>query len=278
MAQGSPPTAAFPEPAPTTAPAPAPAPSPAPPPAAPPAPAPAPVRPSGDPPAPAPAPEPAYEPQPPVYEPPPPPAPPSGDRPEISIRIDPLNLLLDGKLGFELEVAILKWMTVEVEPIFVVNNQPPTFGYFTGPNGIKRESNGLGPIAGTSLGAGFWLQGRAMKGNMLRVIYTNYGYEYSAPLDKVTHTERHLYGYFGDRSRWGAFTIETGLGLGVELNKQRRCYLPQGTRYVPTSDCPEFDALQLRYDKTEGALNTVDLNTGFGSIQFIFRLSLGVVF
>jgi hypothetical protein len=224
-----------------------------------------------------------------VYEPPPPPAPPSNERtiPEISIRADPFNLLIDGKLGIELEVAVLKWMTVELVPIFVVNNQPPTFGYVTGPHGLKRESNGLGPISGTSVDVGFWLQGKAMKGNVIRLILTNYGYEYTAPLDRVTHTERHLYGFFGEQSRWGAFTIAGGIGLGVELNKQRRCYvvdnpnsLPQNTTFHPSNQCEE-NALFLRTEKENvpGYVpQVVDLSGGLGGIQIMGRFSLGVVF
>jgi hypothetical protein len=291
LGQGSPPTAAFPEPAPTPAPAPVPAPAPTPSPApapAPAAPAPAPVAPAPPPPAP-PPPAPAAEPPPPpIYEPPPPPAPPSDERtiPEISIRADPFNLLIDGKLGIELEVAVLKWMTVELVPIFVVNDQPPSFGYFTGPEGIKRTSNGLGPIAGTSIDVGFWLEGKAMKGNVLRVVFTNYGYEYSAPLDRVTHTERHLYGFFGQHSRWGAFTIAGGLGLGVELNKQRRCYVRANpdspgnlARFNPSNQCDE-NALFLRTDKEPVGFvpQVVDLSGGLGGVQIIGRFSLGVVF
>ncbi len=224
-----------------------------------------------------------------MYEPPPPPAPPSDERklPEMSIRVDPFNLLLDGKLGIELEVALLKWMTVELVPVFVVNNQPPAFGYFTGPRGLKRESNGLGPLAGTSIDVGFWLQGKALKGNVLRVILTNYSYEYSAPLDRVTHVERHIYGFFGDHMRWGAFTIAGGIGLGVELNKQRRCYVvanpdlpPSVWTFRPSTQCEE-NALFLRADKEElpgYAPQVVDLGGGLGGVQILGRFSLGAAF
>jgi len=205
----------------------------------------------------------------------------------MSIRIDPFNLLIDGKLGIELEAAVLKWMSVELVPVFVVNDSPPAFGYFTGPRGLKRASNGLGPLAGTSIDVGFWLQGKAMDGNVLRVILTNYGYEYTAPLDRVTHTERQLFGYFGSQSRFGAFTIAGGIGLGAELNKQRRCYYPDvptqstaGQTYHPSNQCDE-NALFLRTDKvnptTEG-INVVDLSGGLAGIQILARISLGVVF
>jgi hypothetical protein len=172
-------------------------------------------------------------------------------------------------------------------PVFVVNNSPPAFGYVTGPNGLKRESNGLGPIAGTSVDVGFWLQGKALKGNVVRVILTNYGYEYSAPLDRVTHTERHLYGFFGDHMRWGAFTLAVGFGLGVELHKQRRCYVrdnpgspAQIATFSPSNQCEE-NALFLRTEKEEvpGFVpQVVDLSGGLGGVQLLGRLSLGAVF
>ena len=199
----------------------------------------------------------------------------------MSIRVDPFNLLIDGKLGIELEAAVLKWMTVELVPVFVVNDSPPAFGYFTGPHGLKRESNGLGPLAGTSVDVGFWLQGKAMDGNVLRVILTNYGYKYSAQLDQVTHTERQLFGYFGSQSRWGAFTIAGGIGLGAELHKQRRCYYQNASTgaFYPSNQCDE-NALFLRTDKvsTKAQPERVDLSGGLAGIQILLRISLGVVF
>jgi hypothetical protein len=220
---------------------------------------------------------------PPVYEPPPPPEPPRSKRsiPEMSIRVDPFNLLIDGKLGIELEAAVLKWMSVELVPIFVVNDTPPTFNYFTGPQGLKRESNGWGPLAGTSLDVGFWLQGKAMEGNVLRLILTNYSYKYTAPLDSVSHVERQLFGYFGSHDRFGAFTIAFGFGLGGELHPQRRCYVANSDRtYSPSEQC-ETNALLLRTDKVNArglVPNTVDLGGGLGNIQVLGRISLGVVF
>lgn len=205
----------------------------------------------------------------------------------MSVRVDPFNLIIDGKLGIELEVAVLKFMTAELVPVFVVNEAPPTFGYLTGPHGLKRKSNGLGPLAGTSVDVGFWLQGRAMDGNVLRVIFTDYGYKYTAPLDSVTHTERVLYGYFGSQERWGAFTIAGGLGLGVDLNKQRRCYVADNPNapgdqmtFHPSNQCDD-NALFLRTDRVNVpgvAPSVVDLNGGLGGVQILVRFSLGVVF
>jgi hypothetical protein len=205
----------------------------------------------------------------------------------MSVRVDPLALILDGKLGIELEVAVLKWMTAELVPVFIVDTTPPTFGYLTGPHGLKRESNGWGPLAGTSIDVGFWLEGKAMNGNVVRLIYTNYAYEYTAPLDRVSHVERQIFGYFGSQSRWGAFTIAGGLGIGTELNRQRRCYYPDNPMlppsqwtYHPSSQC-DTDALFLRVDKVAVPgvpPPVVDLSGGLGGVQFLARLSLGVVF
>jgi hypothetical protein len=134
---------------------------------------------------------------------------------------------------------------------------------------------------------GFWLQGKALKGNVLRVILTNYGYKYSAPLDSVTHTERQLLFYIGDHSRWGAFTLVGGFGLGLELHKQRRCYVPSNPTdspsqwlFQPSNQCEE-NALWLRVDK-ENLRGVeppqIDLSGGLAGIQLLGRISLGVVF
>jgi hypothetical protein len=204
----------------------------------------------------------------------------------MSARIDPFNWLMEGKLGIELEVAILKWLSFEMVPVFVVNQQPPTFGYFTGPQGIFRESNGWGPLAGSSFDLGFWLDGKGLRGNVLRVILTNYSYKYVAPTDSLEHVERQLYGYFGSHSRWGAFTIAGGIGLGAELNPQRHCYRnaasPGGgpPMSVPTDQCDQ-KVLLLRTNPVNAPveyLTLVDLNGGLGGVYIMGRISLGVTF
>jgi hypothetical protein len=171
-------------------------------------------------------------------------------------------------------------------PLFVVNETPPTFGYFLGPHGLARESNGWGPLAGTSFDVGFWLEGKAMRGNVLRVIMTNYSYEYVAPTDTVAHVERQLFGYFGSQSRWGAFTIAGGFGLGYELNQQRHCYynqVPAGGGppvSVPSDQCPD-KGLFIRTNQTNTRvenLTLVDLSGGLGGVQIMARISFGVVF
>jgi hypothetical protein len=203
--------------------------------------------------------------------------------PPWSARVDPFILIFDGKLGFELEVALVKFLSVELVPLFVVNTQPPTFDIFPGwEDTLYRESNGWGPLAGTSVGLGFWLGKKPLEGSVLRVIFTNYSYHYKAKdergeFDDVPHVERRLYGYFGSHSNYGAFTLAGGFGLGVELNKETRCILDQPGFPATTKGCPDDDALLI---KTERFMRTppIDLNGGYGGVQFLFRISLGVVF
>jgi hypothetical protein len=283
--EGPPPTATFP----TASPEPVPAPA-APPVTQPqPAPAPPPPPPTAAPPAgaPTPAPEPPTYYQQPIYEPPPPPPAPPEDGtkiPSFSVRVDPFNLLLEGKLGFELEVELLKWMTVELVPVFVVNEAPPTFGYVSGfDEELRQESDGLGALAGSSLDVGFWLQGKAFEGYVLRAMITNYAYNYvssdsEGQIDQVSHVERQFFGFFGSHSRWGAFTMAGGIGLGAELNNEKRCFDAEGKA---TSQCSKSRQLIQVSRPPAGEtipFNTVDLKRGLGGVQLLVRFSLGVVF
>jgi hypothetical protein len=280
LAQGAPPPTGE---LPPLEPAPAPAPSPAT--AAPTAP---PAAPAATP-APAPAPPPAaYEAPPPApaYEPPPPPPerPPSEgfEMPHFSVRVDPFNWLLRGLLGFELEVQTpIKFMTVELVPVFVVNEQPPVLSLSGRDDVLSRQSDGIGALAGTSIGLGFWLKGDPFEDYVLRAVFTNYAYGYQATdgsgavFDQVTHVERHFYGMFGSFSRFGAFTIAGGIGLGVELNKEKRCFVIENNRPVPTRDCRDQELLI----KLDPDANTVaDLSGGLGGVQIVGRISLGASF
>jgi len=198
--------------------------------------------------------------------------------PPFSIRIDPLYWLLTGRMGLELEVGLLKWLTVETVPIFVTGATPPTLGSyvtFTGrEESVQQASNGLGPLSGASLGLGFWLGGEALRGYVLRAMFNYYGYEYSVPAsgndpgDHLVHTERVLMGMFGNHSRWGAFTLATGFGLGVDLNNQKRC-INNLTGAISDSGC---DGLELRVPGN----NEVDITSGLYPIVLAFRISLGV--
>jgi hypothetical protein len=267
----SPSGAAFPAdpaPAPTPAPPPpppaaaAPAPAPAPAPVAPPAPAPAPV------PQPAAAPAPAAAPVPQPYaadptarpgygatygEPPLPPAPPEKESsiPPFSVRLDPLNWILEGQLGFELEVGLAKWLTLETVPMFVTDESPPLLNLGGGDSRIYQHSNGLGPLAGATLGVNFW-PSRAFKGYVIRTGLINYGLSYETKddagnqVDSVSHTKREFYAMFGSMERWGAFTLAGGFGLGYDLNKESRCFPTDKTTFNASDAKPgNCDEIQI---------------------------------
>lgn len=285
LAQGAAPsnTASFPPADPAPAPA---VPAPAPAPSAPTA-APAPV-------APAAAPAPAYpqtqtgyaaNPEAPTayaYEPPPPPPPQNPDaskRPDISIRIDPFNFLLEGRLGLELETQLLDFLTVELVPVFVTTKSPPTLNYSSYEDSVLRQkSNGIGPISGAAIDAGFWFGGKPFRGNVLRVGLSNYGYEYEAvydgaTIDTVKQTNRQFFAMFGQHSRWGAFTIAGGIGLGYELNKSNRCF--DDITGAATSDCPKDQQL-IKLNPSGSSVG--DLHGFLYPFDLIARFSLGVVF
>jgi hypothetical protein len=203
------------------------------------------------------------------------------DMPPFSIRIDPFNWLLEGRLGVELEVGVWKFISFEMVPVFVVNDSPPIFNFAGEPDNLTQSSNGLGPISGSSFGLGFWLNGKPLQGYVLRVIFTNYGYTYetkdgSVPIDKVNFTERRLFGMFGSHSNFGPLTIATGIGLGVELNRQQRCYgegdLAPDAR---TSGCKDKDE-QLIAIKND-ASKVYDLNGWAHPIYLAARISIGIV-
>jgi hypothetical protein len=291
LAQDAPATAAFPPAAPPPAPAASPAPPPLP---TPPTPAPAPAAsPAASAPAyPAPQ-QPAYprDPNPPVDskgypgagygEPPPPPPrdPNEGFKvPDISVRIDPFNFLLEGRLGLELETELYKFLTVELVPVFVTTHSPPTLNYSDYQSStITQSSNGVGAISGAALDAGFWFGRRPLEGNVLRVGFTNYSYTYDTkdggqPIDSVSHTDREFFVMFGQHSRWGAFTIAGGIGLGYELNRQNRCF--EADQLTVTSSCPK-DEMLIHLDNAGSEAN---LNGFLYPFDLLARFSLGVVF
>jgi len=298
LAQSSaaPPSAAFaPEPgpsntapaAPTTAQAPAaPAPLPTPP-------APLPTPPAPLPPPPAPLPPPPAS-APPGYSgaapneagypgnnvPPPPQKPDQGfQRPEISVRIDPFNFFLEGRLGLEIESQLYQFLSLEIVPVFVTTQSPPTLNYDTYEKAtLHQASNGLGALSGTAIDAGFWLRGKPFEGYVLRVGFTNYAYRYEtaisgAKVDSVSHTDRQFFAMIGSHSRWGAFTIAGGFGLGYELNRQNRCLQSDAAR-TPTSSCDK-DQLTIKLDNNGNVYNLYGFLYPF---DLMARFSLGVVF
>lgn len=203
--------------------------------------------------------------------------------PGISIRLDPFNWLIDGRLGLELEVVAWQFISVEAVPIFIANDTPPAFNFQGREDAVSQHSHGLGPIAGTSIGAGFWLSGKPLEGYVVRAILTNYGLTYKASdgsgvFDRVNHTERHLIAYIGSHSRFGLFTIAGGIGLGYELNQQQRCFANRGTAQVmaATSGCRNSGVLDILLDR-EG-VGVADLNGAFHPFYIIGRFSVGVTF
>jgi hypothetical protein len=120
---------------------------------------------------------------------------PKFDVPPFSFRVDLLNSLFSGRLRLELEVGLWKFISFEMVPAFVVRDSRFDVD---APHNLTQSANGLGPISGASFGLGFWPGGRPLKGFVLRLIFTNYGYTYetteeSILIDKVSFTERRLY-------------------------------------------------------------------------------------
>jgi len=208
---------------------------------------------------------------------PPEPKPAKSTFPDISLRVDPLNWLLEGRLGLELEFAPIDVVSIELVPVFVTSEQPPLLHLANLPDTLYQESNGVGSLSGASLGVGFWLDGKAFRGSVLRAFFTNYAFHYESRengvvVDQVDHTERRVGGMFGSHSRWGAFTLATALGLGVELNRHRRCESASGE--MVTEGCPD-DQLLIRVNQ---AGDTAGLYSFLHPAYLFFRLSLGVVF
>ena len=213
------------------------------------------------------------------YREPPPPPPRDPDqglkRPEISLRVDPFNFLLEGRLGLEIETQVYKFLTVELVPVFVTSEQPPTLNYSSyEKSALRQKSNGWGALSGAALDAGLWFGGKPFQGYVLRAGFTNYAYTYESSFgtptqhDSVSHTDRQFFAMIGSQNRWGPFTIAGGVGLAYELNKQNRCLDAVGE-----VACDQ-DQLQIRLTNTD----TYDLHPFLYPFDLLARFSLGVVF
>jgi hypothetical protein len=223
-----------------------------------------------------------------AYGEPPPPPPPKepGSFPAFSVRIDPINALLKGRMGLELEMQLWKFITAEVAPVFVVWQQPPLIYWVGRNNNLRQESNGLGPISGASIAASFWLEGKPFRGFVLKAILTDYGYRYVAKdnvglIDQSNQVERRLLAFFGSYSKIGFFTYGGGIELGVELNRRRRCIATHATASLPAvagTNCPNESVMQV--ERFGDANNPTDADfRGFPfPVVLDFRLSLGFVF
>lgn len=208
-----------------------------------------------------------------------------GELREFSVRLDPLNWLLLGRLGVELELGVWEFISVELIPVFVTASEPLLLNYSRLDNTLTQESRGIGPISGASLGVGFWLFGEPFSGYVIRLNITNYAYTYRASdddgvFDRVEFTERRVAAFFGSHSRFGPFTFAGGFGLGFELNQSERCGLTRvsdgGETRIRGRDSNCEDRQLIALDRTLGEV--ADLNGPLHPVYFEARFSLGLVF
>jgi hypothetical protein len=210
--------------------------------------------------------------------------------PTMSVRIDPLNWLLFGRLGFELECQVWKFISIELVPMFVVNDQPPALNLnLSGlPNTLYQKSAGIGALAGTSIGAGFWFNGKPMEGYVLRAELTDYVINYdsrdptSGPIDHVQYVDRQFQVLIGSHSKWGPVTLAGTFGIGTMLNRQNRCFTGNTVATASTSGCPNNKELSIaatNRDPVNGVpMTVVNLHDWTYPITLNMRISLGVVF
>jgi hypothetical protein len=200
------------------------------------------------------------------------------------VRLDPFNWILEGQLGFELEVGLAKWLSVETVPVFVVDESPPWLNLGGGDSRVYQHSGGWGPLSGASLGVNFWPAGKLFKGYVIRTGLNNYSLEYetkddTGTIDSLSHTKRQFYVMLGSVERWGAFTLGGGIGLGYDLNKESRCYkgnlnLPfDRTKFEPGS----CDELQIAVPIDPIHVTPVAVTPFTYPWEFLARISLGVV-
>jgi hypothetical protein len=202
------------------------------------------------------------------------------EMPPWSARIDPFNWLLEGRLGLELEVGLLDFLTVELVPTFVVQEKPPTLNLSGSPDVLRQESGGLGPMSGAAVDVGMWLDGSAFHGYVIRVGFATYGYSYrtedgGGEIDAVDVTERTVFAMFGSQASWGAFTIAGGIGLGVELNKTQRCFDDSAVSVADARTDGCDDELQIATDRN--TVDPVDLHGSLFPVELMGRFSLGIL-
>jgi hypothetical protein len=302
----APPSQAFPPPAPPQAqpaqppPVAQPAPSPA-------QPAPYPAQPAG----PQPYPQPQYPPPPqnqppsepgygysqPYAEPPPPPSAPGEgfQRPEISIRVDPLNMLFEERLGLQLEVQLWHFITFELTPVFVIGQKSPTLNYFSSfDNSMRQHSNGLGAISGAQADVAFWFNGKPFRDYGLRVGLADYGYKYDSTddageIDHATQTQRQFVVMLTSMDRWGAFTLGFDFGITYELDQKHRCLPPGASNpsQAVSTGCTGFYLATERLQTINAAgqhlpggpyTSSINLNSFVYPFDLVARISLGVTF
>lgn len=226
------------------------------------------------------------------YQQPPPPRRDSDDGFEIegwSVRLDPLNWLIRGRLNIEGEVALTDWFSVEVVPSFVTSSQPAAFDLTAGrEDPLFQESNFIGAWSGASVATRFWFYGDPFDGYALHVGLTHYNYVYKskdpdtgARIDRVGKADNKLIVMLASGMELGPVIIAGGFGIGYELNAPERCFTQDGVTGAPikqSSGCDgDFLILTDRGSATEGAEQTA-LFSGLYPFSIEGRLSLGVAF
>jgi len=198
------------------------------------------------------------------------------------VRVDPFNWILEGQLGFELEVGLAKWLSVETVPVFVVDQSPPWLNLGGGDSRVYQHSNGWGALSGASLGVNFW-PSKLFKGYVIRTGLNNYALEYETKdssgkrVDSVAHTKRQFYAMLGSAERWGAFTLGGGIGLGYDLNKESRC-IANAPVFNPADAKPgSCDELQIAVPVGTNTVTPVAVTPFTYPWEFLARLSLGVI-
>jgi hypothetical protein len=191
---------------------------------------------------------------------------------------------LEGQLGFELEVGVLSWLSLETVPMFVVDETPPWLNLGGGDSRIYQKSGGIGPLAGATIGVNFWPK-RVFKGYVIRTGLIDYGLEYDtkdetgANIDHVSHTKREFYAMLGSVERWGAFTIAGGIGLGYDLNKESRCikFKPNDNHFYRELAGPgNCDEIQIAVPSGTNSVGIASVTPFTYPWEFLARFSLGV--
>ena len=194
------------------------------------------------------------------------------------MRLDPFNWILEGQLGFELEVGLTSWLSVETVPVFVVDESPPWLNLGGGDSRVLQHSSGWGALSGASLGVNFW-PSKLFKGYVIRTGLNNYSLEYETKrdgktLDSFSHTKRQFYAMLGSAERWGAFTLGGGIGLGYDLNKESRCI---GKTYPFPAAPGDCDELQIKVPgQVTNSIVAAPVTPFTYPWEFLARISLGV--
>ena len=185
-------------------------------------------------------------------------------------------------MGFELEVGLAKWLSVETVPVFVVDESPPWLNLGGGDSRVYQKSGGLGALSGAAIGVNFW-PNKLFKGYVIRTGLNLYSLEYETKteagkrVDFVAHAKRQFYVMLGSSERWGAFTLGGGIGLGYDLNKESRC-IADAPIFDPDDAKPgNCDELQIAVPVTSTQVTPVAITPFTYPWEFLARISLGVV-